>query len=650
MKLYHDSHSLKFREPFGAVCTESEVVLTLSVTSKSEPESVTLRLWEGDAEKRLPMRLEEEFGEERLYRVRVKMPEKPCLVWYYFIAEADGETAYYSNNQKRRGGEGVMTEYATDISYQITVFDKDFKTPNWFKNTVMYQIFPDRFCRGGEFSEIPGRKSEYTVHEDWYEPLENSKHPFEDGPACNDFYGGNLLGIMSKISYLRHLGVKTVYLNPIFEAFSNHRYDTGDYSKIDPALGTEADFVDLCNRFSLADMNLILDGVFSHTGSDSVYFNKYGTYGEKNGAFRDGASPYRDWYRWTDGDGGYESWWGCSNLPNVNETEPTYVDYVLTGDDAIIKKWLRLGASGWRLDVADELPDGFISLLRREVKKTKSDAVVIGEVWEDASNKISYGEPRKYLLGGELDSVMNYPFKDGVLSFIMGDIDAEELSSRMTSLAENYPKEALYSVMNIIGTHDTSRAKTVLGGKMPREGASFEEKMSFRLSGHEETLAVERLKLAAFIQMTYVGVPCVYYGDEIGMQGTGDPFNRMPFDYRHVDTELLDYYRAVIMARNTVPCLGCGEMITLIAKGGLYVYLRRISGGKDVFGNGAKDSVALCAVNRSDDEKVFEVPSKEIGEMKLRGFLTSAWIFENGGKYEITLAPRTAEVFLKTDM
>ncbi len=636
MYIYHNSRQIEYRKPFGAAATESEVCLTVKTDEK--PQKIWLRLWQ-QAEVLVPMYCTGETEEGYIYSVNLTMPKKSCLMWYCFVAEKDGARRWCCKGAQ---GMGETIDYCNGESWQITVYDKDFKTPDWFKNSIMYQIFPDRFYKKGHIFEIPGRKSEYIIHKDWYEPVFSNRHPFEDGPACNDFFGGNIQGIIEKLPYLKELGIGVIYLNPIFEAFSNHRYDTGDYSKIDPALGTLKDFEELCQKAEEIGIRIILDGVFSHTGSDSVYFNKYGTYGEYSGAYRDMSSPYRSWFQWCDG--GYASWWGCSNLPNVCEMEPTYIDYILTGRDAIIKKWLRSGASGWRLDVADELPDEFIKILRKEVKAENPDAVVIGEVWEDASNKESYGVRREYLLGGELDSVMNYPFKDNVIAFLTQGITAEEFSDRMMTIAEHYPAESLYSAMNLLGTHDTVRIKNLLSGQYVDPNLSRDEKAMFRLEAGCETLAIKRLRLAAFIQMTFAGVPCIYYGDEIGMQGLADPFNRMPYTWRCVDNELLDYYKKLTQMRNSTDCLRTGSFDVAYAHDGVFAYTRKISGGRDMFGNPAKDGTLLCVVNRNHNSKevVFEFP----GVMQLEGQMSGEVLSCDNEKVTIFIEGFEAEIFI----
>ncbi len=644
MQIYHNSQDKNYRFPQGAVKTGEKICLSLLVKAEAEPLSARVRLWNG-SEHFECMTLEKTNDEGYFYSCSITALKEPGLLWYCFEVATECGVVYYSNNREALGGVGQIYADYPDISYQITVYSPSFKTPDWFKDAIMYQIFPDRFCRGENADSFPDRRCGYRLHEDWYEDYYFDPHPFEYGPACNDFYGGNLKGIMSKLDYLKDLGISVIYLNPIFEAYSNHRYDTGDYSKIDPILGTEEDFAELCREAEKRGIRIILDGVFSHTGADSIYFNKYATYGEFGGACRDWNSPYSKWYQWNE-DGTYNSWWGCSNLPNVNETEPTYIDYILKGKDAIIKKWLRLGASGWRLDVADELPDEFIKILRAEAKREKADSMIIGEVWEDASNKVSYGEQREYLYGDELDSVMNYPFKDGVLGFLLCELSAENFAKRMLSIMENYPKESLYTAMNLIGTHDTMRIKTLLGGQYIDNEMSMEEKERFRLDAKNETLAIKRLRLAAFMQMTFVGVPCIYYGDEIGMQGLADPFNRRPYTWRCVDNELLEWYKKVTSLRNTTDCLKTGGFEVLYADGDVLVYSREISGGADVFGKKAKNSLAICCVNRGENAHNvrFNVPAAV--KENLTGILSGINAEILGDSINFTMNGFDAELFM----
>ena len=621
MRIYHNSQDSAYRSPFGAVPTGSTVRLRLDVEASAEPKSVTLRVWSGEAESLYPMKLVSERSGILAFEVSLPLPKKPCLVWYYFIVNtADGQRLYV-NNAEGLGGIGECTEGTDGKSYQITVYDKAYKTPEWFRGSVMYQIFPDRFFGEHENGEIQKKRDEYVIHYDRYEPISFNPHPYESGPACNDFYGGNLRGITAKLPYIKSLGVGVIYLNPIFDAYSNHKYDTADYKKIDPMYGTEEDFSELCREAKKLGIRVILDGVFSHTGADSIYFNKYGSYGS-GGAYRDADSPYRKWYK-IDENGNYESWWGCNNLPNVNEMEPSYLDYILRDEDAVIKKWLRLGASGWRLDVADELPDEFIKILRREAKKVKSDAVIIGEVWEDASNKVAYSTQREYLLGDELDSVMNYPFRDNVTAFIMGTESANEFNRRLMSIMENYPTETLYSLMNLIGTHDTIRIKSLFGGLASDCGTT-------KLTSGMENLATYRLRIAALIQMTFVGVPSIYYGDEVGMQGGRDPFNRGTFPWRAIDAELLGWYRRLGALRGALGALKTGFYKTLYAEDSVFVYARYFKNGRDAFGNKGDGSFAVCAVNRSFEPSCAELDLTEFEFGDLFDENGAAVLLDNG--------------------
>ncbi|MDE6676401.1 MAG: glycoside hydrolase family 13 protein, partial [Clostridia bacterium] len=345
---------------------------------------------DGEAEKELPMERVEDGFSVTLNFGRVGL--------YFYRFRLDGR--FYGCADMRCGN--FEPPYK---SWQLTVFEESYKTPDWMKGGIMYQIFPDRFYKSGE-NPIAGNK---ILREDWgglpsYKPNSHGK------VLNNDFFGGNLNGIYEKIDYLKKLNVSVIYLNPIFEAYSNHRYDTGDYMKIDPLLGTTEDFDRLVKKAKDLGIRIILDGVFNHTGDDSRYFNKYGNYKEELGAHQSPDSRYIDWYCFDEYPSKYTSWWGIETLPAVNERSKSYQNFIF-GHDGVLKNWLRHGIGGWRLDVADELPDFFLEKLRTAVKEESPEALIIGEVWEDASNKISYDERRRYLLGTELDSVMNYPLK-----------------------------------------------------------------------------------------------------------------------------------------------------------------------------------------------------------------------------------------------
>ena len=461
-KAYHHSQEGYYRYPFGAVDCGS--LIRLDCLDSSSPElECELRVWEEkrNREKILRMtRRKEGRGPlpPGLHR-RLSGTGRTGLVWY-ISASAGKQLYYYGNNREGLGGEGALAEQEPP-GYQITVF-KPRPVPAWYKRGIMYQIFVDRFHPGRDpvTRSLAGKplKKKGLMHLDWYDT------PFyirdEEGRIERwTFFGGNLEGIIAKLIISGSWG-SVSYSNPIFEAASSHKYDTGDYLKIDPMYGDEETFRRLTREAEARGIRVILDGVFSHTGADSIYFNKYGNY-PGLGAFQSKDSPYYDWYIFREYPHDYESWWGVDALPNVQEMEPSYREFIYGGEDSVIKHWLKAGAKGWRLDVADELPDEFIKELAGTLKEADPEAILIGEVWEDVSNKISYGKRREYLWGEELDAVMNYPLRQIWLDFLLGRAGAHLTHRRIMSLYENYPRENYYAAMNLIGSHDRIRILTL---------------------------------------------------------------------------------------------------------------------------------------------------------------------------------------------
>lgn len=462
-------------------------------------------------------------------------------------------------------GEDRNAEFSDSASaYQILVYRECFATPAWFKGGIMYQIFPDRFFKSGEILAEKGK----WLHKDWHETPEF--RPNEKGKILNnDFFGGNFRGILKKLDYLQSLHVTVIYLNPIFRAFSNHRYDTGDYMQLDPMLGSEEDFAALVSECWKRGIRLILDGVFNHTGDDSRYFNKYGTYDEI-GAYQSKDSKYYSWYNFRHFPDKYDSWWGIDVLPAVNENCPSYIDFI-TGENGVLRRWMKYPLGGFRLDVADELPDEFVAKIRSAVKSANGDAVVIGEVWEDASNKIAYSTRRKYFQGEELDSVMNYPLKDAIINFVVSG-NTSLLRRTVGMLLDHYPKCVLDSLMNILGTHDTVRVLTALGGVC---AYNKEEMAVLKLSAEQRAVATERLKIAAILLYTFFGVPCIYYGDEIGMEGYSDPFCRNPFAWDLIDEDILSHYRWLGELRSRYTVFRDGDYRELYHDDNCIVFERR---------------------------------------------------------------------------
>ena len=521
----------------------------------------------------------------------------PGLYFYRFSVETWRGTLKLS---KSWGGEGAL---GGDSLWQLTVYDSSFTTPGWLSGGIMYQIFPDRFYNSGtEKQNIPcGR----TIHENWGE-MPDWK-PNGKGKITNsDYFGGDLIGIKQKLGYIKSLGVTCIYLNPIFESHSNHRYDTADYMKIDPFLGTKEDFKELCAEAKKLGVRIILDGVFNHTGSDSVYFNREKRY-PGDGAYNSKESPYYPWYSFKNWPDEYDSWWGFDTLPSVNKCNSGYNNYI-NGENGVIQKWLGAGASGWRLDVADELPDEFLDSLRMAAKLKKNDALIAGEVWEDASNKTAYGKRRRYLLGKQLDSVMNYPFRSAVLGFLKGS-KAEDMMEIILSIVENYPPQVLCSLMNNIGTHDTPRAITVLAGEsLGGHGRAWQSRQHLTKENRKRGLAL--MRLASLMQFTLPGVPCIYYGDETGMEGYRDPFNRRCFPWENEDAGLLSWYRHLGKIRLGCPCLKDGAFTPLTASGNIMAYIRSNENGK-----------LLCAFNSSDSEKSIYIPAEWQNAQALIGTL-----------------------------
>ena len=592
----HDSHNIYYRSTPGAIEAERTLRLGLAVRSREEIRQVLVRIWrEGQGEKlHQLLTTSKETDNERYYAVDVKMPEKGCLLWYYFIITGSGGTCYYGNNPDQLGGRGDVY-YHVPPSYQITVFNKGAKTPDWFKHTVMYQIFPDRFYRkGNELIEKKGA----VYHASWQDPPSYFKDPDTKEIVAYDFFGGNLKGIEAKLPYLKELGISVIYLNPVFESESNHHYDTGDYHKIDPILGTNEEFRHLIDTAREMGIRIIIDGVFSHTGSNSRYFNRQGMY-DSVGAYQSVDSPYYEWYSFRNYPNDYDSWWGFSTLPNVRETTPSYMNFIIHNGDSVLHHWLKEGIGGWRLDVIDELPPQFSQAFYRELKDTDPDAVMIGEVWEDASHKIAYGVQREYLCGQEMDSAMNYPFRGNVIDFLLGHIDAGTCQARLESLRENYPPENFYAMMNLMGSHDIMRAITVFGEAMYYDGMPAVEQARYRLDEEHYELGKKRLMMAALWQMTYPGVPCVYYGDEIGMQGFKDPYNRRPYEWDGGDQELKKWYEQCIAERNHNTALRTGEILPLAADGDVIAFARVIRRDKDVFGQEAEPGAFVTVFNRN---------------------------------------------------
>ncbi len=575
MIIEHNSRERFFRKPFGAVTCGSYVRLRLFVKDMGIPSAIRLIYTvEGEETKRVNMPYRFSLNDGSVYSYKLKIPDKPGLIWYYFELEGSQGTFYYGNNPENLGGHGEVSFQEPKNSYQITVYNDYYKTPDWFKESIAYQIFPDRFYNGDETGTLINLRDD-IIKRKWGDTPFYKAEQFGGVYKSNDFFGGNIPGIIKKLDYLKELGVSVVYLNPIFKAASNHKYDTGSYEEVDPMFGTEEDFKTLCSEAKKRGMRVIIDGVFNHTGSDSMYFNKEGHY-DSVGAYQSQESPYYSWYRFMQYPDVYESWWGMQTLPQVEEHSESYRNYILHDENAIIKKWIRAGASGWRLDVVDELPDFFVKELREEVKKTDPEAVIIGEVWEDASNKMAYGERRQYFMGDELDSVMNYPLRNAIVDFALCRNDAVKFDRRFMSIKENYPAQAFYSLLNVLSTHDVERILTLMGDAPSRNCVDVEYQAEFKIEGFPLQIAKERMMICYGMIMTMPGVPCIYYGDEAAMQGYADPFSRgtFPWGSGYEEDEPYKRMKKLTALRNSHKALSVGEYETVYTGGNVYAYMR----------------------------------------------------------------------------
>lgn len=605
-----DSRDSRYKRPYGAVPSGTRVELALRPPRAGGFSAATLIAYfeHRDEERReLPMPWRGLEGDRDVFAVTLETGDYVGLVWYSFRLE---------------GLDGRREELGP---FQLTVYDGAEEVPAWFGEGVTYQIFPDRFRR----TRVPdptGMVGGRSVHTGWEE--EPVYRPDRNGEVRNrDFFGGDLAGVREKLGYLRGLGVDTLYFCPIFEAPENHRYGTGDYEKIDPMLGTEADFRALCTDAHALGMRVVLDGVFNHQGFVSRYFNGDGSY-ESVGAVQSQDSPYYPWYHFSHWPDKYDSWWGIYSLPAVNEADSSYRRYIFGGADSIIRRWLAAGADGWRLDVADELPDDFIHGIHAAARQAKPEAVIIGEVWEDGSNKIAYGVRRRHILGGHCDGLMNYPFRGAALAYLRGG-DARDFMEAMETLRENYPRFAFYSAMNALGTHDTPRILTLLGVGNECRDRSREWRSSFRMDPDQRRRGKELLKLGAALLFAFPGSPTVYYGDEAGMEGFEDPFNRRTFPWGHEEPELLDWFTRLGHLRQESAALRRGGIRYRVSDGPLLAFTRTCG-----------EETILAAFNTGDQTAALRLEDGERVQL-----LLGAARFQSAPQgHTLTLPPRTGSL------
>ena len=568
MRILFDSKNTIYKVPFGTLTPEQDCTLHIHIPTSvgALKTECILRRDEDGLEVVAPMLPTEQKGAYTVFCGTFRLRE-PGLYFYYFrIYKPTGSFRLF------KYGESDTNMEAGD-QWQLSCIPADFTTPNWAKGAVIYQVFPDRFCKSGE-CDLTGKLAPYTVHEDWAEEVEWM--PNAKGEVLNnDFYGGNFRGITEKMDYIASLGTTILYLNPISKSFSSHRYDTGDYKTPDPMLGTMEDFHALCDAAHARGIRVVLDGVYSHTGSNSLYFDREGTFGG-NGAYNSPDSPYYSWYSFRHYPDSYKSWWDFDTLPTVQKMDPGFIEYIITGEDSVVAHWLAQGADGFRLDVVDELPNEFVLLLKKRIREIRPDALLIGEVWEDASNKIAYDVRRRYFVDRVLDSCMNYPFRTAILNFLRRKDDGQGFRNAVMTVLENYPPQVIHCNMNMLGTHDTPRILTALVD-------DFEGDRQIAATRHltpvQKQTATQLLRLAAVLQYTLPGAPSLYYADEAGMEGHKDPFNRRTYPWGKEDEALLAHFRNLGQLKKAITALQTGDTEFFCAGNGKLGYTRRDGNG-----------------------------------------------------------------------
>ena len=560
--LYHMSRDPAYRDPPGPVPAGTAVTLRLK-TAAGDLTGASMRFWDSrkSDETVLPMTLERSADGADWWMLRLQMPATPDVIWYRFLAQDGGATAAYEDDAARDGGAGEAQASPSDTDYAVNGYDPGWTLPAWMSDAVIYQIFPDRFNNGAAANDLPAGQPFYdgtTTQSPWGAPPTGG----------NQFYGGDLPGITAKLDYLQGLGVTVLYLNPIFDAPSDHGYDTRDYTKIAPHLGTQADYDALIAGAKQRGMHVILDGVFNHTGSDSVYFDRYARY-PTVGAYESQTSPYAAWYRFPKWPKWYLTFGNYDTLPALQEVDPVR-DFIFRTPDSIAQRWLKAGAAGWRLDAPQYKSETWWRDFRTSVRGAFPDAVLIGEFWTNAT---------QYLTGDEWDGTMSYRFLDATVGFVKPEyrVPAEELDNQLASLREDYPPNAILSSMNTIDSHDKERALTVVGGDK------------------------NRLRLLALLQFTSAGPPTVYYGDEAGLEGGADPDDRRAYPWGSEDQALIAYYRALGEARHAVSALRTGSTTTLLVHNDnrLYAYARHDQAG-----------TAVVALNAGSAEQTLDLDLK----------------------------------------
>lgn len=555
------------KKPYGASIQNQEVEYTLEILKQIKSTKVYF-CYQKDFENNIQkVEMSATDNKEYIkYTTTIKY-NSAGLYWYYFEVWQNDHSYYLQYTEDFE----VEPTGDNPNKFQQTVIADKIKINKKFCKGIIYHIFVDRFYKSGDVKP----RADLVLRNDWGGSLTKNTQDFVK--LNKECFGGNIKGIIKKLDYIKSLGVTTIYLSPIFEANSYHKYNTADYLKIDSMFGDKEDFKNLIKSAKKLDIQIILDGVFNHVGSDSIYFNKYKTYNSV-GAYNSQKSKYYNWFEFQEYPNKYSSWWGIESLPQIKKECPDFREFI-TGKNGVIQTYMNMGISGFRLDVADELNDNMLDSIKAQIKNKKEDAIIIGEVWENASNKMAYSNRRKYFTNAQLDSVMNYPIKDAIINYLQTQ-NVNNLLKTIYTIKDNYPKEVADSLMNILGTHDTSRILSVIK----------------QIANDDESKTIKLFKLATLLQFTLFGVPCIFYGDEIGLTGEGAPYCRVCFDWKKQNKTIFNWYNVLSELRQD-PAFANGELNVHTANNAIFIFDRTVGYHKVVICVNAGDEAQTITLN-----------------------------------------------------
>lgn len=541
MKRLAEFDPLKMKNPIGAISKGEVVNFFVQANIDCLPNELYLML-KSDGDDDYKYILMKKIENESKFFVSVEFKNKG-LFFYNFKLNFNDFSKYLSKTNDNFSI--VLDEKGEDFVQLVT--SEKYESVDSLQGGLIYQIFVDRFCKVGEVKV----REPLQERIDWGGKIKkNTTNPVK---INEEVFCGNLKGVISKLDYLKNLGVTAIYLNPIFQANSNHKYDTSDFLKVDEMFGGDEVFEKLIREANEKNIKIIIDGVFNHTGSDSIYFNKCNRF-DSIGAFNSKSSKFYEWYDFENYPEKYSSWWGIVTLPSIRKNSKSFQNFI-AGSGGVIEKYMNMGVFGIRLDVVDELSDEFTKSISNKVLSYDKNAVVMGEVWEDASTKISYSKRREYFVDNELNSVMNYPIKQALINFLKTK-NCDDLVSTIRMLKNNYPKVVMDNLMNMLGTHDTNRI--------------FSELIS--AYGENEEVAKKVLKIGFAILYTLPGVPAIFYGDEYGMKDN-DGSSRGCFDWENYDNEIFHFMKKLASVRK-LEVLKDGEINILMATSGKFVFER----------------------------------------------------------------------------